>query len=196
MIYYQNKNQAGFSLVETLVAISILLIVIVGPMTISTRAAKSSSFATEQVQAFFLAQEGLELVEKVRDDLLVGYFAADFVGEPWKDFIKSDSSGVLTSCYTALGCGLIWDSANASNLAPVTLCSGANCRLYNTNSGRSRFTHTVASNTITPFTRIIKIEAGTGSVKVTSRVTWRTGSLVADQAVEVDTYLYDIYGSL
>ena len=59
MIYLQDK-QKGFSLVETLVAISILLIVIVGPMTISMSTAKSSSFASEQVQAFFLAQEGLE----------------------------------------------------------------------------------------------------------------------------------------
>ena len=70
MIFYQQK-QSGFSLVETLVAISILLIVIVGPMTISMQSAKSSSFASEQVQAFFLAQEGLELAEKARDDLLL-----------------------------------------------------------------------------------------------------------------------------
>ena len=40
-------------------------------MTISMQSAKSSSFASEQVQAFFLAQEGLELAEKARDDLLL-----------------------------------------------------------------------------------------------------------------------------
>ena len=41
MMFYQNK-QSGFSLVETLVAISVLLIVVVGPMTISMRTAKST----------------------------------------------------------------------------------------------------------------------------------------------------------
>jgi prepilin-type N-terminal cleavage/methylation domain-containing protein len=53
-------QQSGFSLVETLVAISLLLIMIVGPMAISAKTAKSTSFASEQVQAFFLAQEGLD----------------------------------------------------------------------------------------------------------------------------------------
>ena len=32
-------------------------------------------------------------------------------------------------------------------------------------------------------------------VRVRSVVSWRTGSLVAEQKVEVETYLYNIYGS-
>lgn len=72
MIHY--SKQSGFSLVETLVAITILLVVIIGPMTISSSAAKSTSFASEQVTAFFLAQEGAELIEKARNDLLLEHF--------------------------------------------------------------------------------------------------------------------------
>jgi len=73
MIFNLNK-QAGFSLVETLVSISILLLVIVGPMTITSRTAKSATFASEQVQAFFLAQEGVELAQKARSDLVLRKF--------------------------------------------------------------------------------------------------------------------------
>lgn len=49
---------------ETLVAITILLIVVVGPMKIIISASNSTSFSGEQVVAFFLAQEGAEIAQK------------------------------------------------------------------------------------------------------------------------------------
>ena len=198
MIFYQQK-QSGFSLVETLVAISILLIVIVGPMTISMQSAKSSSFASEQVQAFFLAQEGLELAEKARDDLsLAGAPFGSSEASPWGKF--STNSGPYGDCLDKnKGCGLSWDSSNAANLAPVVDCTDpTDCRLYLKNSiqvDRSRFSYDKSNATQTPFTRRIYFTADGDVVHVRSLVTWRTGSLVAEQKVEVDTYLYNIYGT-
>jgi len=194
MIYLNKKLQEGFSLVETLVAISILLIVIVGPMTISSKAAKSSTFATEQVQAFFLAQEGLELAQKMRDDFLLTNFGSSGFSTTWED----DFINFNNNCFTT-GCGLAWDNSSVTSLVTPVLCINTNCRLYlsPTPAHRSRYTHVTASNTITPFARVITFTADNpGGVKVVSKVTWRTGSLIADQKVEVDTYLYDIYGSL
>ncbi len=190
MIFFQ-KKQAGFSLVETLVAISILLIVIVGPMTISTRAAKSSSFATEQIQAFFLAQEGIELVEKARNDLLLANLT-----NGWTNF-TDNSGGIYEDCYDGPGCGLEWSGVDGT-IAPAVPCSPNACRIYRSdddlNLNRSRFTHDDdLSNTATPFTRKIFLEADAGEVWVRSVVTWRTGSLIEEQRVEVDTYLYDLY---
>jgi type II secretory pathway pseudopilin PulG len=66
-----SSTPGGFSLVETLVATSILLLVVVGPLAISSRTAKSSTFATEQLTAYLLAQEGLELAEKARGDSIL-----------------------------------------------------------------------------------------------------------------------------
>lgn len=196
MMFYQNK-QSGFSLVETLVAISILLIVIVGPMSISMRSAKSSSFASEQIQAFFLAQEGLELAQKSRDDILLNY--TNFGGTnatPWAQF--SNPAGTYSNCFNGNGCGLQWHTSTAGALAvPVSCATVANCLLYRNTVGRSYFTHVATANT-TPFTRRIYFsDAATGNneVQVRSVVTWRTGSIVAEQRVEVDTYLYNIYGT-
>jgi len=198
MIYLNKKLQKGFSLVETLVAISILLIVIVGPMTISSKAAKSSTFATEQVQAFFLAQEGLELAQKMRDDfLLVNFSNSGSLSTGWVNFI--DSPAFSTCSAPGPGCGLAWNNLPVTSLVTPVLCINTTCRLYlsPTPAHRSRYTHVTAGNTITPFTRVITFTAdNAGGVKVVSKVTWRTGSLIADQKVEVDTYLYDIYGSL
>lgn len=87
MMYVRN-TQSGFSLVETLVAITILLIVISGPLAISTSTARSTSFSSEQVEAFFLAQEGAELAQKIRDDLLLAAFLTD-PQDGWDDFWMS-----------------------------------------------------------------------------------------------------------
>jgi len=200
MIYY-NKQQSGFSLVETLVAISLLLIIIVGPMSITSRTAKSSSFATEQIQAFFLAQEGLELAQKARDDLMLEFFKGD-ITDPWGQFM--DTGGTYQQCRTN-GCGLEWSSTQQGQLAAPVACAGGmggTCRLYvrNTSAARSMFTHSAGGgNTVTPFTRVIRFDISgldaTREVKIISTVTWRTGSLVQSQMVEVDTYLYNTYAT-
>ena len=198
MMYYYQKQQA-FSLVETLVAISILLIVIVGPMTITARTAKSSTFATEQAQAFFLAQEGIELAQKLRDDRMLLFFHNQ-TNNTWSTFRGGTAYPNLGNCYDSNGCGLHWTgSADIGILA--SNCGGANnlntCRLYQKNSGRNYFTHTSTNANITPFVRKIYFTRdGTNDtyVRVRSEVVWRTGSIISLQRVELETYLYNVYG--
>lgn len=188
---YSQTQQAGFSLVETLVAITILLIIIVGPMTISTSAARSTTFASEQVAAFLLAQEGAELVQKVRDDYLLS-------GGSWSDFVNT--TGDLEECYESAGCGLATtNDAGGAVSAPVSCSPIGNCRLYfetNTSAERMRYTHTnsVTAST-TAYTRVITLdEIAPGQVLVESTVNWRSGNFRDAQEVKVDTYLFDIYG--
>ncbi len=198
----KTSSQSGFSLVETLVAITILLIVITGPLAISSSSAKSSSFSSEQVTAFFLAQEGVELVEKARDDLLVPYFAGSNP-DPWDDFTRTVVGGIYRNCYTTInpsGCDFTINTDQTGTLA-VTNCaaSASACVMYvdKTNGNlRSRYTHVTAGSTIsTPFTRTITIQPiSADEVKVVSRVTWRTGALKAQQEVFVETRFFNMYG--
>lgn len=194
--------QSGFSLVETLVAITILLVVIIGPMTISSTTAKSTSFASEQVIAFFLAQEGVELAQKARDDMILRNFLdatdSDYDPNPWSDF-TDDSSGPYEECYTSSGCGLELNTDSVGSLATPIDCA-SDCQLYlDTSAGanRSRYTYTSGGNTETPFTREIFFQNDgiDEEVRVISRVTWRTGSLSAGQQVQVETYLFNVYGN-
>ncbi|MEZ4104117.1 MAG: prepilin-type N-terminal cleavage/methylation domain-containing protein [Candidatus Paceibacterota bacterium] len=203
----RNFSQSGFSLVETLVAISLLLLIIVGPMVISAQTAKSSTFASEQIQAFFLAQEGLELAQKARDDLRLEEFddiingGGASLGDGWTDF--TDSSGTYADCFSGSGCGLDWkDSVANNNELNVISCSTlSDCRLYLSTviNDRSQFTYNGALTDIKPFTRQIRFDDEDSSgnpldtdkeIRIISTVTWRTGSLVADQKVEVESYLY------
>jgi prepilin-type N-terminal cleavage/methylation domain-containing protein len=191
-------HEQGFSLVETLVAITILLIVITGPMAISTQTARSTSFSSEQVLAFFLAQEGLEIAQKGRDDIIL----ANFVGEPvsWSNFIDKSTAGDYRHCFSATGCRLEVNSDAAGSVkAPAEACSGTTaCKLYyNDASGRSRYTHTNTGEE-TPYTRVVRFDrvpdADTAEqIKVTSTVTWRTGSQRQSQKIEVESYLFKVY---
>lgn len=201
----QKILQSGFSLVEVLVAITILLLVIVGPMQILSRSINSTNFATEQVNAWFLAQEGLELAQKGRDDLVL----ADF-----KDVI-SGGSGVEPAPFTTFmtrytnclidinpdGCGLEIGNGDSAPITVVSCGVVSNCRLYVTttaNTDRSSYQHSGSGNSISPYTRVIKMERSPASgnvreIKVTSTVTWRTGSLISSQKVEAVTYLFNVY---
>ncbi len=58
----------GFTLIETLVAVSFLTLAIISPMTLATQSLSSAYYARDQVTAFHLAQEAIESVRAVRDE--------------------------------------------------------------------------------------------------------------------------------
>jgi prepilin-type N-terminal cleavage/methylation domain-containing protein len=60
-------RQGGFTLVETLVAISILTLSIMATFTAVQNSLQSSSFSKDQITAFYLAQEAVEYVRNMRD---------------------------------------------------------------------------------------------------------------------------------
>lgn len=202
-------NSRAFSLVEVLVAITILLLVVVSPMTVVTQANNSTSFANEQLVAFFLAQEGLEIVEKGRNDLFLSYFrqGSARITNPMGIFISGNSTtNIFGNCIDG-ECGV--QIANNGTIPTAINCqeSNNNCRLYEQRTGaniRSRYVHggTVPSTSqdITQYTRKIQMEpimsgGKLREMKVTSTVTWRTGSLIAGQQVQLVTYLSNIYAT-
>ncbi|MBP6924164.1 MAG: type II secretion system protein [Candidatus Pacebacteria bacterium] len=203
------SSQSGFTLVETLVAITILLIVMIGPMTISSQTAKSSTFASEQVTAFFLAQEGVELAQKARDDLLVRSFASNAIASeltPWATFTNT-SAGQYSHCYDAVeGCGLeilIHNGLGGNDISTPIDCGSLAaakpqvCHLwYAPSNVRSKFTHTASGNTQTPFNRRIYLtRVNADEVLVRSVVTWQSGNIRNEQRVEVESRLFNLYGS-
>jgi prepilin-type N-terminal cleavage/methylation domain-containing protein len=60
-------NIKGFTLVETLVAISLLTVAIVPPMLLTVQSLSSAYYSRDQITAYYLAQEGIEVVHQIRD---------------------------------------------------------------------------------------------------------------------------------
>lgn len=196
------NQQSGFSLVETLVAITIVLIVIIGPMRIMATAANSANYTNEHVIAFFLAQEGVELAQKARDDLVLQRFITGGNPTPWTTFTNA-ASGPYANCFRTLpqGCGLeISENANGAIETPRDCSSGgnlANCDLYyNDTAGniRSRYTYDNSFED-TPYRRTITFEQLPSGydVRVRSRVEWFSGIYRNAQRVEVETVLFNVY---
>lgn len=83
-------KQKAFTLVETLVAISILTIALTGPLAIIAQALRSSYFARDQITAYYLAQEAVEYIRNQRDyNGLQGVSAP--AAENWLQGVATDS---------------------------------------------------------------------------------------------------------
>jgi type II secretory pathway pseudopilin PulG len=72
------------TLIETLVAITMLTVAIIAPMSLTMQSLSGSYYARDQVVAFNLAQEALESVRAIRDGnvLQIAYGTGDCDGSP------------------------------------------------------------------------------------------------------------------
>lgn len=58
----------GFTLIETMVAITILTVAVSGTFFVANSSINASSIARDQLTASYFAQEGIELVRQARDN--------------------------------------------------------------------------------------------------------------------------------
>lgn len=190
-------HKTGYSLVEVLVAISILLLAIIGPMTIAAKGLQGAYYAREQTTALFLAQEGIELVIAMRNDSYIEAIQAGDLTGAW----DWQSSARISSCFAAAGCNLVLESNAVSQMLDTGMvwvepCSPiSNCLLqFNSASNRARYNSTSGNDT--KYTRVIHLtgDAGGDGVLISSTVTWEATIFAgAEQSVTLDSAVYRIY---
>ncbi len=73
-IIYSFQNKQGFTLIESMVAITIITLATVGPMFTASRSIIAARIASDKLTASYLAQEGIEYVRAVRDDKFLDAF--------------------------------------------------------------------------------------------------------------------------
>lgn len=164
-------TKKGFTLVETLVAISILLIAVVGPMSAIGASITQLGVARDQMIAVNLAQEGIETVRQIRDSNML---------EKW---ITLDST---TSWDNGLGEACYWSTR--TSLTKILDCNPA--PVYINNLGF----YTQGDGTLTPtiFKRMIQIKDISGAEKkVTSTVSWTANGGTTKQ-VQVSESIFGI----
>jgi len=88
MNYFFKKTVCdGFTLVEMLIAVSLLLMVIVGPMTMAQKGIQNAYYANEQLTAVFLAQEAMEGIRALRDKNALNVYSGN--GNDTEDWLDS-----------------------------------------------------------------------------------------------------------
>ncbi|MES2223363.1 MAG: prepilin-type N-terminal cleavage/methylation domain-containing protein [Patescibacteria group bacterium] len=78
------KISKGFTLIETLVAITLLVVAITGPLQIAANALFSAFYARDEITAYYLAVEAVEYVKNSRDTLFLSdVFEGGGSASPW-----------------------------------------------------------------------------------------------------------------
>jgi prepilin-type N-terminal cleavage/methylation domain-containing protein len=91
---FQSQHQKGFTLIETLVAVAILVVAVTGAYGAATEGIASGTFSKDQTIAFYLAQEGIEQIRNMRDD-------NGLASQPWLTGIAASSQD---ACYFGSVC--------------------------------------------------------------------------------------------
>ncbi len=151
----------GFTLIETFVAITILMIAILGPLTLATRGLFTAIVARDQLTASYLAQDAVEYIRYKRDSNFLA-------GSGWL-------SGDLSSCISPKVCQI--DSADNS----ISECPNGECPnlLYNKKSGFYGYGDISNDNSVTQFRRVVTLTPVAGNpgeeYTVDVNMSWKTG---------------------
>jgi prepilin-type N-terminal cleavage/methylation domain-containing protein len=164
------NTDRGFTLVETLVAITILVMAVTAPLTLGSQGLTVSRIARDQVIATYLIQDAIEYVRNARDNNILA---------------SNDWLTGLSDCTT----GTCRIDVPADTIAP---CGGGGCPVLNfdPSSGLYGYTGTSTGNWEgTKFTRTVSIQQTVVGVeaRIVVSVAWKDG-LIA-RTVSADEYL-------
>lgn len=162
----------GFTLIESMIAVTILTLAVVGPMVAANRAIVAARISRDQLTASYLAQEGIEYVRAIRDN---EYLAAYQAGGPnistiaWSSFL----AGAINQCRgseCSLDPTLLMGYGSGSSLYQ---CTGDNCKLYLLPNGVYATNRSGQGGTATHFKRTIQAtDVSASDERITSTVSW------------------------
>ncbi len=128
------KNNFGFTLLETLVALSVLTFAALGPLSLATYTIRAASVSQNQFTAFFLAQEAMEYIRNRRDSNILS-------GANWLDGMAPAGAG-NGLCRGVNGC--IADVPNNN----IQTCNPPGCSNIKYNSVSGLYNYSSGSSTI------------------------------------------------
>lgn len=153
----KHKLKHGFTLIETLVAITILSAAVAGPMVLSIKNIGTAAVSQDQLVAFYLGQEVFEYVKNTRDTNLLNE--------------SSDWLAGLDNCKISGSAGCYIDVIK--NPVTVTDCGTVAC------SNKFKFdsqNYNYISGNETVFARTVKIDnpvnGNNDEAKITVSVKW------------------------
>ena len=161
--FFTAKEKNGFTLIETLLAVTVLVMSITGPLTIAAKSLNSAVFAKSEVTAFYLAQEAIEYVRNVRDtNALLARTSADPTSPQY--WLSGLASCIGTSCTV--------EATNTSPSQAIAPCSGA-CAplLYQASTGFYGYQNGLPSQ----FTRSFSLEKiNDNEYAITASISWQS----------------------
>ncbi len=131
-----NAPSKAFTLIETLMAVAVLMIAIAGPLVVANNGLVAALYAKDQSIATSLAQEGMEMVRNVKDVAIYNDHTGQGFYELFYDSTRVNgpypvSSNTLYDCQSSLedsshmpcGVDFVYDSANDNYHVTPYLCN-------------------------------------------------------------------------
>jgi Tfp pilus assembly protein PilV len=163
-----SSSRAGFTLIETFVAILVLVFAVVGPLTLTSRSLNATLVTRDELVATYLAQEALEHVRFLRDGSMLR-------GENWML-----SLGSCLGQYCAID---VWDDSLPST------CGNDGCSEIDYDEDTHRYQY--GDGDATHFTRLVRIDnTGQADEKTVSIVVeWTSGT--REHSLQIRENIFD-----
>lgn len=166
------KNQKGFTLIETLVAVAIFASAITGLIAITAGGVANTNFVKNKFTAGYLAMEGAELIRNLRDTAAIANPNAT-----WNEVLSS-----FSACLSPNYCYI-----DALEDFPPQVCDGEDCPFMTYQESTGKFGYNSVDNSdnfSSVFRRKITVEEipsadstnPVSEIRVTSSVDWLQGA--------------------
>lgn len=175
----KSKKERGFTILETLVAIFILVLSVTGPMVFAQSGLRTAFLARDQITAFFLAQDAIETIKNIRDDNALE-------GENWLEGIFVCSEAISEDCLITI------DTTQA--VPVVEECESGVCtNLKNDEDGRFGYTFGGGGYNDSRFTRNVYLReiVENQEMQIVVEVTWTSNVRVGNSRIVVQENIYN-----
>ncbi len=175
-------NKAGFTLVEAMVAISILSLAVTGPLVIAQKGIGSAIYARDQITAYYLAQEAVEYIRNARDTNRI-------LGNSW---LSS-----LSACVQSTGterCRIDAEYTDYTSPSAVVSCPSGVCPAISYDSSTGLYGYgSGGSWSPTIFTRSISIDNRNSSkeAEISVSVSWNTNLFLPTRTFNIKEYVFN-----
>lgn len=190
---YFSYRKKGFTIIETLVAVSVLLIALTAVFAAAKNGLASSTALKNRIVATYLAEEAVDGVKNLKDTNLLNILVDDTTD--WLDGI-SECSSSSPCAYDVL------DNNGIGTLSPCSVMDG--CKVKNGSYGgnptlvyrQSSVSDNNASTVETGFVRRIWVEETTADMeaKVTVEITRPDQS--SFNSYRIETFIYNYWPTL
>jgi prepilin-type N-terminal cleavage/methylation domain-containing protein len=178
----KGNNKKGFTIIESLVAISILTVSILATYTAVQNSLKSSLIVKDQITAFYLAQESIEFIKNLKDENSLNDTYCISTGLcSTVNWLHGLSEATSDACWYG-GSGVSQKTCTVDIITKtIAQCAGGSgtCTKLNQNSVTGAFSYTSGANWSTSnFKREIQISpVSSTEVEIIVTMSWNTGGL-------------------
>lgn len=203
-------DEHAFTMIETLVAITILTMSVAAPLTLAAKSLQAAQYSRDQIVAFNLAQEAIEVVRAQRDSNLIQIVAGNATldwleGVPVVEVVDVTcpqtatnpfSSGIILPCKPFRVEGGKPIEVPVGTSGPITACTSVPCpvMLFDTTNGWYNYT----AGTQSRYTRTVMVrrrgavgDPQFNEAVVRASVVWRSSIFAVDRIVTVEEEIYN-----